>query len=100
MKVERLVEEEVGRFQMWWDSLQVRPTVSAIRRQAEAVRATEVRRVLERLPALSEQDQQHIEAMSKALIKKILHRPTRSLSERNDLALTQAARELYKLDDE
>ena len=100
MKVERLVEEEVGRFQLWWDSLQVQPTVSAIRRQAEAVRATEVRRVLERLPDLSEQDQQHIEAMSKALIKKILHRPTRSLSERNDLALTQAARELYKLDDE
>jgi len=99
-KVERMVEEEVARFGSWWESLQARPTVSAIRRRAETVRAAEVHRLLAHLPDLSEDGRQRIEAMSRALVKKVLHRPTHSLNERNDLALTQAARELFQLDEE
>ena len=100
LKVAGIVHEEMARFQHWWESLAVRPTIAAIRHQAEAIRAGEVQRALQALGAqLSGEDRARIEAMSKALIKKVLHQPTRSLYDRRDGALTQAAREIFGLDD-
>jgi glutamyl-tRNA reductase len=98
LKVERIVREEVVRFQHWWESLEVRPTIAAIRHQAEAIRAAEVERTLQALGEASDEDRARIEAMSKAIIKKVLHRPTRSLYDRRDRELTEAARELFGLD--
>ena len=98
LRVEEIVDEEVARFHLWWQSLEVRPTVAAIRRRAEAVRANELQRALQALGALSGSDRARIEAMSKALVKKVLHQPTRSLYDRRDQALTRAARELFGLD--
>ena len=97
-KAEVIVQEEVARFQAWWDSLEARPTIAAMRRSAESVRAAEVERVVAGLPELSAEGRRRIEAMSKALVKKILHNPTRSLNERTEEAFVQVARELFGLD--
>ncbi len=97
-KAEVIIQEEVARFQTWWDSLEARPTIAAMRRGAESVRAAEVERVLASLPELSAQGRRRIEAMSKALVKKVLHNPTRSLNERKEEAFVQVVRELFGLD--
>ena len=99
LHVEAIVVEEVDRFQSWWSSLAVTPTISAIRHQAEARRADEVRRALAKLTGLSTEERERIEAMSKALVKKLLHNPTRALRSRKDQPFTQAARELFGLDE-
>jgi glutamyl-tRNA reductase len=99
-KVEALVEEEVDRFIEWWDSLGVIPTVAALRHEAEQVRQRELAKTLQRLPDLSPEDQRRIDAMTAAIVKKILHKPVSRLKEGTDGELyVEAARELFGLGD-
>ena len=98
-KAELIVQEEVGRFRAWWDARAVTPTIAGLRHRAEAIRAKEASRTVQRLPGLSPDAREGVEAMTKALVKKLLHDPTQVLRDRNDETLTQAARELFDLDD-
>jgi len=98
-KVERIVEEETERFQHWWDSRGVTPTIANIRHRAEKVRAAEVAKTLSRLD-LSPEHEERLATMTKALVKKLLHQPTKILRDRKDEAFTQNARELFGLDEE
>ena len=97
---ERIVEDEVAKFGDWLRSLEVVPTVAAIRARAEAVRAAEVERTLAKMD-LSDADRRRIEAMTSSLVKKLLHEPVRALKapgegERH----VAAARALFDLDAE
>jgi glutamyl-tRNA reductase len=56
VSVEAMVEEEVTRFLDWAHSLKVVPTVAALRRQAEEIRAGELARTLRHLPTLTEEE--------------------------------------------
>jgi glutamyl-tRNA reductase len=69
--IEKEVESYVRRIQM--ESLS--QTFSAIRIEAEAQRAGEVSKTLSRFPDMGEKEHQAIEAMSRAIVNKLLHRP-------------------------
>lgn len=97
-RVEEIVAEETARFREWRRARAVAPTIAAMRGDAERMRAGEVSRTLGRMRGLSADDAERIEKMTKALVKKMLHRPTSRLRERNDESLTQSARELFGLD--
>ncbi|MDI6857255.1 MAG: glutamyl-tRNA reductase [Dehalococcoidia bacterium] len=100
-KVEAMVEEEANRFGDWARSLRALPTVAAIRKQAEAVRQAELARTFARLPGLSDEERARIEALSAAIVKKLLHRPIARLKAKEYGHLyVQAARELFGIDDE
>lgn len=77
--VEDIIDDELSRFSEWWVSLSVTPTISQMRNQAEALRTREVRRTLKQMPHLSPQDVAHVEAMSQAIVKKLLHQPIAAL---------------------
>ncbi len=62
--VEAMVEEEATRFLDWARSLDVVPTIAALRRQAEEMRAAELAKTLAHLPDLTEEEKEHIEALS------------------------------------
>ncbi len=96
---EALVEEEVSRFVEWYRALDVIPTISALRHHAEQVRRAELDRTLGRLPDLSPDEKARVEAMSRAIVKKILHQPIARLkSEGSDGDLYVAAlRDLFDL---
>lgn len=99
-KVEAIVEEEVERFGAWWRSLEVVPTIVALRQRAEAIRREEVERTLRRLTHLSPRDQGRVEAMAMAIVNKLLHRPIARLKEREaGQRYTEAVRSLFDLDD-
>jgi len=98
-KVEHIVGQEVGKFRHWWDARGVTPTIAQLRKQAEEVRAAEVAKSFSGVSGLSPEHAEKVEAMTKALIKKLLHDPTKSLRDRNEESFTQAARELFGLDD-
>ncbi len=98
-KVERIVHEEVDRFRHWWESRGVMPTIASIRHQAEDVRAAEVSRSLAKMNGLTADVTERVDAMTKALVKKLLHDPTKALRDRKDESFTQSARELFGLDD-
>lgn len=99
VRVEEIVAEEVERFRAWWKARAVTPTIAEIRHRAEELRSIEVAKTMERIDGLSLEDTERIQQMTKALIKKLLHQPTKSLRSHNDQSFTQSARDLFGLDD-
>jgi glutamyl-tRNA reductase len=86
-RVESIIAEEVAGFLDWWDTLDVLPVISALRERAEAIRRGELERTLKRLPALDDEARQRIEAMTTAIVKKMLDRPIARLKDGADKAL-------------
>ena len=98
-KAEAIVEAEVDKFQRWWRTQEVAPTINALLDRAEEIRRYEVHKTLKKLPGLAEQDQARVEAMSMAIIKKLLHEPLTFLKEqRNGEDTSAAIRTIFRLD--
>ena len=97
--VETIIDDEVARFQAWLAGRQVVPTIAALRKRAEATRRAEVARTLAHLPDLAAADRSRIEAMSKALVKRLLHSPVTRLRERGGGRDLDVVRDLFELDE-
>ena len=99
--VEAIVEDEVESFTRRYQELEVEPLVSALRRQAEAIRQQELERTLIDLGDVDPETARRIEHLSRTLVKRLLHDPTVRLRERagtgdaDDVA--DAVRELFGL---
>ena len=78
-KAELLVAEEVTKFMEWWAAQAVVPTIRALRERAESIRQIEIERTLAKLPGLSPHQQDAINALSAAIINKLLHQPITSM---------------------
>ncbi|MBN2645835.1 MAG: glutamyl-tRNA reductase [Desulfuromonadaceae bacterium] len=78
---EQIIEHEIGQFQRWMRGLDVVPTIVALRNKVEQLRRAEVDKTLGNLKHLGASERKAIEAMSAALINKILHTPTRVLKQ-------------------
>jgi len=101
-RAEVIISEEMGEFERWLESLEVVPTVTAIRAKAEQVRLAELERAMKRLGGLSEKEMQTVEALTCSIVNKMLHGPTERLkhvsSEKDGYEYVEAARFLYGLD--
>jgi glutamyl-tRNA reductase len=99
---ERIVLEEQERFAGWMVALQAVPTIRHLRARAESVRQGELDRMISRLD-LDEEQRQAVEALTRALVNKILHPPLARLGAQTDreegLAILEEARALFGLDD-
>jgi glutamyl-tRNA reductase len=99
---EAITLEEQQRFDGWLAALQAVPTIQRLRARAEAIRAGELERSLGRL-GLDESQRQGIEALTRAIVNKLLHAPLsrlRAEAEREEgLAYLDAARVLFGLDE-
>ena len=80
-QVEAILEEEHAAFMAYLRTLDVAPIIRALREQAEAIRQAELERTLRKMPHLSEADRARLDALTKALTKKLLHAPTVALKE-------------------
>ncbi len=80
-KAEEMISGDVATFLKWVNSLQVVPTIKSLRAKAEGIRRSETEKTLGKLPHLSESDKRQIQAMTSAIINKILHRPQTVLKE-------------------
>jgi glutamyl-tRNA reductase len=78
-QVKNILEEELELFGEYLKSLEMLPLIADMRQGAEAIRQTELEKTLRRLPDLTEAERDHIEAMTQALVKKIMHAPTTRL---------------------
>jgi glutamyl-tRNA reductase len=97
-----IVGQETRNFQEWWDSLDVVPLIALLRTRAEAVRQAEVARTLARLQGQWPEDAEalasHLDGLTQALVKKLLHNPTVFLRESRDPDQQQMVRRLFNLD--
>ena len=94
---ELIIDEEVSRFMKWWDSLDVLPTVKAIRRNAEDIRLRELDKALGMLNGISPEERQVVETLTRSIVNKILHDPTDSLKNGATKSQVRAAKELFRL---
>jgi glutamyl-tRNA reductase len=80
-KAELIIKKEVNQFQSWLATLEVKPTIVALRQQLEQVRQAEMEKTLASLGELNEKERKAIEAMTSAIVNKILHHPTNILKQ-------------------
>ena len=78
-KAMEIIESEVKRFNAWWQAMEVEPVISSLMIKAEDIRQTQLDMTLKKLRHLSPEEQQSLEAMTKAIVQKILHEPIQHL---------------------
>jgi glutamyl-tRNA reductase len=97
-----IIDEEFREFEAWLESMEVVPTIAAIRAKAESLRTEELDRALKRMGGLSEKDRATVEALSQAIVSKMLHGPTARLksaaAEKDGYQYVDTARRLWGLD--
>ncbi len=84
MKAEHIITEETLKFQNWLETLEVVPTIIALREKAETIRASELQRTFTQLPDLSLKERHAIEVLTGSIVKKLLHDPILFLKKKAD----------------
>ena len=96
--VESIIDEEMSRFRVWWESRGAEPDIALLEAHAEALRQGEVTKTLRQMQHLGEQDVARIEAMSRAIVRKLLHNPIAAM--KDDPGYLETTRELFGLSDD
>jgi len=86
-KAETIVQDEVVKFVSWYRSLDVTPTIVALRQKFEEIRRKELEKTLSLHPDLSDKEKKSLEALTSAIINKILHTPITLLKQTNEEAM-------------
>jgi glutamyl-tRNA reductase len=74
-----IVRAEAKRFEQWRARREVEPVLDALRRRAEQIRRHELDRMAARSPDLGEDELIRLDALTQALIKRLLHEPTQRI---------------------
>ena len=74
-KAEEIVDEEIGSLQRWLKSLEVVPTITALRKRADEIRMGELERVRGKLCHLAPGEWESVEALAAGIVNKLLHTP-------------------------
>ncbi len=101
-RVEAILSEEQAGYFDYLASLDIVPTIIEIRERANAIRQAELEKSMRRMNELPEGAEQHIEALTKSIVNKILHDPTATLKEQSNgsssMDYARIARSLFRLD--
>jgi glutamyl-tRNA reductase len=102
-KAEQMVVDEVGIVRQWLQSLEVTPTIMALRTKADDIKRAEVEKTLGRLANLSEPERELVEAMASSIVNKLIHNTMVTLkaevNSSDGAAFVEAARRFFSLGD-
>jgi len=102
-KAERIVVDEVGIVQQWLQSLEVTPTIVALRARVEDIKQAELDKTLGRLGNLSAPERKLVEAMASSIVNKLIHNTMVTLktevNSSEGSAFVEAARRFFSLGD-
>jgi glutamyl-tRNA reductase len=102
-KAEGIIEEEIGHFAVWLGSLEVLPTLAALRVHATGIADQVVRENAGKWESASPRDLERVEALARAVVNRLLHDPTARMKELRDgrvHARMALVRDLFGLGDE
>lgn len=103
VRAEAIVEEEIQTFAGWLGRLEVMPTLAALRSRGDDVVDELLAANAGRWESLSERDAARVEAMARAVVKRLLHEPTervKALDGDHRHARLQLLRELFGLEED
>ena len=102
IKVERIVEEEVVKFEKWLKTLEVVPTIVSLREKADAIIQAEIRKSKPALSNLSLSEKQAIKKLTFSISEKILNDPILFLKRKADRpslnSFLDVTKQLFNLD--
>ncbi|MCG3773524.1 MAG: Glutamyl-tRNA reductase [Nitrospira sp.] len=102
-KAERMVVDEVGVTRQWLQSLEVTPTIVALRARVEDIKQAELDKTLGRLANLSTPERELVEAMASSIVNKLIHNTMMTLkaevNSSEGTAFIEAARRFFNLGD-
>ena len=84
LKAEGILEEEIQHFAAWLGSLEVLPTIAALRASASQIAAEAVGENAGKWQAASPRDLERVDALAQAIVNRLLHHPTARMKELND----------------
>lgn len=100
-KAELLIDSEVETFWRWLSTLEVVPTIVALRQKVEAIRQAELNKTLAGLRDASPETRIALDALTTAIVNKILHGPLTHLRKEEDrdesTFFVAAARRLFDI---
>jgi glutamyl-tRNA reductase len=100
-KAEGIIEEEIQHFATWLGSLEVLPTLAALRARANEIADSVVSENAGKWESVSDRDRERIDAVARTIVKRLLHEPTVRMKELRDdrvHARMQLVRELFGLE--
>jgi glutamyl-tRNA reductase len=74
--VERIVADEVDAFLTWLRGLDLAPTLAALRGRADELVGTELRRLAQRRPELTDEQRSEVAHTLHRVVQRLLHQPT------------------------
>ena len=83
-KAEGIIEEEIQQFATWLGSLEVLPTVAALRAHATDIAALVVDENHGKWESASPRDIERVEALARSVVNRLLHEPTLRMKEMRD----------------
>jgi glutamyl-tRNA reductase len=101
-KAETIIEEEVDAFWKWLAALDAVPTIVALRDKVEAIRKNELEKTLASLRDLTPRERDALDAMTAAIVNKILHAPITHLKQHDrqlEAFYLAAARQLFDIEE-
>ncbi|OGO38286.1 MAG: glutamyl-tRNA reductase [Chloroflexi bacterium RBG_16_57_8] len=99
-RAEEILDAEVGQLVSWWQDSDIRPIVGALMSKAEEIRSAQLNKTLSRLPPLSEEQRENLEAMTKSIVTKILKEPIQYLKSNGNTYGAEMVKEVFQLDAE
>ena len=100
-RAEHLVLEEVGMVRQWLKSLEVTPTIVALKTRVEDIKRGEVEKALARLAHLPADERAMVEAMASSIVNKLIHNTMVTLKSEvataDGAAFVEAARRFFRL---
>ncbi len=83
-KAEGIIEEEIQNFATWLGSLEVLPTLAALRTHATEIASGVVQENAGKWEGFSERDLERVHAMARTIVNRLLHAPTARMKELRD----------------
>jgi glutamyl-tRNA reductase len=83
-RAEAIIEAEITRFAGWLGSLEVLPTLAALREHAAAIADGVLADNAERWETASDRDRERIEALAHTIVNRLLHTPTLQIKQMRD----------------
>jgi glutamyl-tRNA reductase len=83
-RAEGIIEEEIGKFAAWLGSLEVLPTLAALRAHAAQIAGQVVDENSGKWESASPRDLERIEAVARAVVNRLLHEPTLQMKAMHD----------------
>jgi glutamyl-tRNA reductase len=103
VQAEEIIREEVDRMMLRLKTRSVAPTIVSLQEQLEQMRAAEMNRMRSKLGALTPQQEEAIEAITRGIVNKIAHGPIselrRAAAHPEGVHLTSMIRKLFRLGD-